>query len=178
MSLEGREVIVYGLYASDERYRIRYVGQTVKTIDRRLSVHLDHARRWNRTAVHRWINSVHARGAEVLITRLSVTAIWNETEQHLIDLCGKISGPLLNLTLGGEGCLGYKHSEEWKAKQALRMIGNTISNKPKSEAWKQKMRKPKTEAHKQAISEALRGRQLSDTHRQNLSKARLKCQLH
>ena len=72
---------------------------------------------------------------------------------------------LTNMTFGGEGSSGYKHSKEWKRK--------------KSEAMKGKNKgKKHSEEHNKKISEALKGeipwnkgKKLSEEHKKNMSKA-------
>lgn len=72
---------------------------------------------------------------------------------------------LTNMTFGGEGASGYKHSEEFKRK--------------KSEAMKGKNKgKKHSEEHNKKISEALKGeipwnkgKKLSEEHKKNMSKA-------
>jgi hypothetical protein len=50
-------------------------------------------------------------------------------------------------------------------------ISIATKGKPKTEAFKEKLRKPKKENHKLAISKALTGKTRSEIHSQNLSRA-------
>jgi hypothetical protein len=61
-------------------------------------------------------------------------------------------------------------SEE-SAKRKAQKISETTKGKPKSEEFKQKMKKPKSEDHKKNISASLTGLERSEEHSKNLSKA-------
>ena len=86
-------------------------------------------------------------------------------EKYMIGLYGRKdlgTGILINMSEGGEGDAGYKHSEERKTK-----ISNSLKGRPKSEEWKAMMRekmkgknvgKVRTEENKKAISNSLKGR--------------------
>lgn len=75
-------------------------------------------------------------------------------ERSLIKQFSELGFKLSNLTDGGEGTSGYKHSEEANRKNSLSHIG-----------------KLHTEETKRRISEAGKGRKLSPEHRQALLKA-------
>jgi len=78
------------------------------------------------------------------------------------------TGPLRNLTDGGEGCYGRKNSEETLKKMSISKTGIPSPFKgkkrpkisaatkgiPKSESTKIKMRKPKSDDHKEKIRQA------------------------
>ena len=85
-------------------------------------------------------------------------------EKYMIGLYGRKdlgTGILINMSDGGEGDTGYKHSEERKAK-----ISNSLKGRPKTEEWKAMMRekmkgknvgKKRTEEQKRSISERQTG---------------------
>ena len=165
---------VYGLTAAS-KHEIRYVGQTIRPVDVRLSRHIKGCGS-GRTAVSRWLRSLRERGEGVKAVVLAPPqfAVWNQTERHLIALYKKFGARLLNLTDGGDGALGYRHTEEHKARMAQRMLGNQYGRGvPRPESFKQAMRKPKSAEHRLKIAAALKGRKLSDAHRKNLSRAKL-----
>ena len=95
----------------------------------------------NRTKI--WKN-ISKRGYEVEILFRDLT--WEqaiEKEKEFIALYGRRDlglGPLVNLTDGGEGAIGYRHSEEVKKKCRLVSIG-----------------RKHTEEEKRKMSEASRG---------------------
>ena len=86
-------------------------------------------------------------------------------EKYMIGLYGRKdlgTGILINMSEGGEGDTGYRHSEERKAK-----ISNSLKGRPKSEEWKAMMRdkmkgknvgKKRTEEQRRAITERQTGR--------------------
>jgi len=93
-----------------------------------------------------WHSIVNKHGYKVQIMLDDLT--WEEAQQkerEFIQLYGRADlglGTLANLTNGGDGVLGYKHTEEHIAKLRDIMIG-----KPKSEETKANMRKPKSKEH-------------------------------
>lgn len=65
-------------------------------------------------------------------------------EMRMIKTIGKRGmGPLVNLTDGGEGPVGYKHTEETKRKMSELKLGNKNHNwgKPRTEETKKNMHK-------------------------------------
>jgi len=98
-----------------------------------------------------------------------------------------------NLTDGGGGFSG-KHSKKTKQKMSQSQKGRVVSEETKekissyakinpnygmrgrcqSEETRQKMRKPKTETHRQNMSKAQKGKKLSEKIKQNISKGMLK----
>lgn len=84
-----------------------------------------------------------------------------DLEIELINKIGRYNlneGPLINLTDGGEGISGYSHNEETKEK-----IGK--ANKNNISPLKNI---PRTEAVKQKISEALKGRHIDEEWKYNM----------
>jgi group I intron endonuclease len=77
----------------------------------------------------------------------------NEAEKYWIHHfnCNALNeGSGYNMTDGGEGVTGYRHSEERREKISKANFGKT-----RSEETKIKMRKPKSEEHKAKLREAL-----------------------
>ena len=66
-----------------------------------------------------------------------------------------------NITLGGDGCSGYQHSEEFKKEQSER---NSGENNPF-------YGKHHTEETRRKISETSKGKQFSEEHKEKISKA-------
>lgn len=100
-----------------------YIGVTKKSIDKRLSEHIQEskkraAERKKTTYKNNWINSKIAKGLDIEIHQidfvpLSEFAFW---ERHYISLFKSWGFTLMNLTDGGEGIFGYKFDEESKLK--------------------------------------------------------------
>lgn len=86
-------------------------------------------------------------------------------EMEAIDVYKRRGIKLVNLTNGGEGCSGYsiRHSEEQKAKWSIMRKGNTnktgtkLSEKSKKNISNAKKGKFLSESHKKAISKGLIG---------------------
>lgn len=175
---------IYGLFASDaplDFQHCRYIGQTVKPLSYRLSEHAWATRRGDTVYRARWMRSVWARGAQVLIVPLeSVTRDGSgdlgwllSTKEMLWIAFGHALGlRLTNATLGGEGTLGFRHTPETRAKQSAAALG-----RPKSEEHRAAMsaaragekRGPYSEAHRAAISAAKMGHEVSEEARKKIS---------
>lgn len=118
---------VYGLI-STEHGVVRYVGQTIQPLKRRLIQHIAEAKRGKgRSRCHRWIRKALRNGYEIRIVLLEANAQWNESE--IIWISAFRNPRLTNITLGGDGYRG-KRSKLTR----LRM------SKPKSEAHRAKIR--------------------------------------
>lgn len=105
--------------------RIRYVGKSLHP-RQRLNVHVYHAKCGDRKShLYTWLRGLLANGRrpEQIILEWSTEKTWQESERKWIrrfdDLC--------NLSDGGEKTVGFTggtHSEEFKARQRVRMSGN------------------------------------------------------
>lgn len=92
-------------------------------------------------------------------------------ERIVIALHREKGAKLCNLTDGGEGPAGYRHTEEWKAENSRRMKGRPRDPRA-SEKTAEKLRgRPLSEEHKRKLSESHKGYAPTDTQRENLSKA-------
>ena len=120
--------IVYGLRANDGE--IRYVGRRKLGYDR-LRQHINQAIRYGKTPCHRWIISVLNAGDMVeeivLEENLSLEESYESERKH-IETMGRVhlnTGPLVNVTCGGQGCIGRGHSEETRKRLSKALQGNT-----------------------------------------------------
>lgn len=103
-----------------------------------------------------WHNIVNKHGflSEILYDNLD-EELALLIEQELIDKYKKVNINLCNLTNGGEGLSGFKHSEEVKKLISIQSKGRKHSQETKekiSNYWKGKKRKPFSEEHRQKIS--------------------------
>lgn len=128
MSVINSPVTVYGL-ASSEDGKLRYVGQTRQSLKKRLAHHLYDARKLSKIHKSNWINSVIAKGFEVVIFVIEENAVWAESEIQWIKHYRNQGVDLVNSTNGGEGTLGYVHDEEWRRKKSEAMKGRPSPNK-------------------------------------------------
>ena len=105
-----------------------------------------------------WHNVVNKGGfvSEIIFDNLNEElALLIEVE--LIDKYRRLNYKLTNMTDGGEGVSGYKHTKETKkllGELNKKRIVTEETRKKISLIWKDKKRKPFTEEHKKKISEA------------------------
>lgn len=177
---------VYGLYSSSDKERIRYIGIT-KNDDpaARLAQHHSAARyprgKNSNWPVYLWMRK-HIENGHVIESLLFATGItWSEAcamEVKLIAKYRTLYGDLMNLTDGGDGRMGYSHSEDTKRKMslaakkrlespearekiAIAMRNRTISPETRQKIGDANRRRPRrtlTEEHKKKIGDAHRGR--------------------
>jgi len=99
-------------------------------------------------------------------------------EREVIDVYKKRNIPLVNLTSGGQGVSGLKHSEQTKLKFSKIHKGKTISaevRKKISEGMKGiNLGRPISDEQKQKISKTLTGRKASLESRKKMSIAQKK----
>lgn len=102
--------LVYGLYSDSDKI-IRYVGLTTRSAESRFREHLSDSRLRQTYPVHKWINKHNDVKMVILHDNLT-----NEEAkaQEIIEIASRTN--LLNLSSGGEGFYGYKHTEETKLK--------------------------------------------------------------
>lgn len=80
-------------------------------------------------------------------------------------------GPLTNLTDGGEGASGHKHTEETKRKVSEANLGKVISKETRQRLREANLGKKHTEESKLRMSNSHLGKTLSETHRRKIGKA-------
>ena len=108
-----------------------------------------------------WHNVVNKAGYSVEIILNNLT--WEEAlqkERELIKEYGRLdnkTGILVNMTDGGEGVNGYKHTEEWK-------LANSIRNKNKIISEEQKI----------IVKTYMKNRKITDEFKANVSKGVIK----
>ena len=160
---KNRTVTVYGL-ASSEDGKIRYVGQTIRSLGARRRDHLK-----ANTPIGVWLRK-HPNHKIFIIDS---DAVLHETERRLIAWYKAHGAHLLNLTEGGEGNHGYK----WTPEQ-LRKISRIRTGRAISPEWRKNMSaalkgKPKPKGFGKKVSDARRGVQFTDQHRANIGAASL-----
>ncbi len=140
-------------------FEIRYVGKSTCGIKRAYQPHTAWCRQW--------INKLKRNGLEPLAIALQR---WKYIDQESLSACERywiayfraLGCPLTNLTEGGEGICGYKHTEEAKKKVALANSGKI----PSAET------RVKMSAKKKGNSSAKGVKHTSES-RANMAKARI-----
>ncbi len=136
----------------------KYVGKTLcKKVEHRWASHYWSVANGSQLYFH---NALRKYGKEAFTwgsyefvgTRLQLC----DEEVRVISEFTAQNVPLYNLTTGGEGCRGMKHSPERNAKFSAKMKGRT-----------------KTLDHKRKISEALQGHPVSEESRAKMALAKL-----
>ena len=135
---------IYGLTSSNKPNDIRYIGQTTKTLKKRLIGHRASSKRRN-SPVACWIRKHEKIGNKILIHKLQV-GIWNDTEEDILSICKDSGYKLLNCTDGGDGTLGHT----WKLSEKSK---SNISNGHKGLKL--------SEEHKANISKGNKGKKRS-----------------
>lgn len=129
---------------------IRYVGKTSRSIKIRYQEHLYDCKK-GKAYSSRWINKLSKKGLEPIVREIdSCNNNGSELEKFYISKYKSIGCKLTNLTEGGEGLIGYKHSEECKKAQSSRMIGN-----------KNCVGRVLSQEHKDKVSSIMKGRKVS-----------------
>lgn len=101
-------------------------------------------------------------------------------EMERIDQLRRLGVGICNLTDGGEGLSGLKHSEETKRKMSASQRGenHNMFGKQHSEETRQRMSaakrgKPKTAEHARKVAQALIGTKRSDESKRKMSEAKI-----
>jgi len=98
-------VTIYALSSSESSNRVRYIGQTSKTLDERLSKHKTASAD---TPVALWIRSEIAKGRTIIIQALEKNAPLGEAEVRWISLFKESGAQLLNCNGSGGGIARIK----------------------------------------------------------------------
>ena len=167
-----RPVKIYVLKHPDT-LEVRYVGKTVRSLSKRLGNHIANAK-GNKHNKHlsNWIINILNKNKRPIIELLEECdySVWQEREQYWISQFPN----LINLTKGGDGCLGFiqdestkeklriamtgrKHTEEFKQNMSLRLKGKPLSEEHKANIGKANSGRKATEATKQKLSESHKG---------------------
>lgn len=172
-----------------------YIGQTSKSLDKRWKKHLKEAKRNSNCAFH---CAIRKYGAEAFEHKI-LCEIYRETTEQLKEVLDYYECYYIkyydsynrgyNMTIGGDGRIGCKASEETKQKQSKLRQGdlNPFYGKHHSEETKNKLSeaaklrcqgennpfygKCHSEETKQKISQANTGKTNSDETRAKISKA-------
>lgn len=161
---------VYALIRESEQ-TVRYIGWTSTTSEKRFKSHKANRQRGTKTPVYDWMRKYE----DVTFTVLQSNLTDEEARQLEIDLIASHGlDKLLNISTGGEGSRGFKHTEEYKQDMSKRLKGRKLSEEHKrkiSEANKGRKHRPMTDAEKQHLSRVNTGRIVSEETRKKRSAA-------
>lgn len=178
---------------------VRYVGATSRELSKRLSGHIDEAKRGRKSHKASWIRELLS---EDLLPNIEIICTaspenWRELEKFWIDYHIEIGSPLTNLMQGGLGVLS--HSEETKQKlseiarkqwtdgihrprpvsdETKAKISKTLTGKRHSAETIAKLKEiaktkpPQSKESRKKAADALRGRKYSPEHCAAISRGR------
>lgn len=134
MSLPAKNIKIYVLRDPTD-YSIRYLGKTKCSLRKRLLEHLKYNGKDHRSF---WIQSLLNKDLEPIIEQVDLCyeAEWREKERRWIRQCKLMGFDLTNGTEGGDGCSGWRHTEESKANLSKALKGRVFT-----EEWKTKISK-------------------------------------
>lgn len=167
--VDNRKVKIYVLKHPDT-LEVRYVGKTIRTLSRRLGNHVANAK-GNKHNKHlsNWILKLLEENKRPIIELLEECNYdnWEEREKYWISYYSN----LINLTKGGDGCVGFLHDE--KTKEKLRKINLGRKHTPSFKKAMSKRLKGVSfsEEHKAKIALANTGRKASAETRNKLSES-------
>lgn len=156
-------VHIYYLVSTRDINDIRYIGKTIKRIERRLQAHLTDARRsisnahkWKWNHNWNWISHEISEGYEIKIFELdsieSDGKNWEWLEQYWISQMKAWGFNLNNLTKGGDGNKNQRFSKEAIEKRRAKMIGRHIPDYVRAKISKSNS-KPLSPEHRRIVTE-------------------------
>ena len=157
--VDNRSVRIYVLKHPDT-LEVRYVGKTVRSLNRRLGNHIANAK-GNKHNKHlsNWILKILSENNRPIIELLEECehSVWQEREKYWISQFDN----LINLTIGGDGCEGFIHNQE-----TIEKLREVNKGRKHTDEFKEKMSlrlkgKPLTEEHKANIGKSNKGRKAS-----------------
>ncbi len=149
---------------------LRYVGKTVLTLKVRLSNHVSDSRRHRHRSAN-WIRGLSA--APVIKLLCEVVGDGCEQEKMYIALCRAQGYKLTNVTDGGDGALGTKHTPESRAKMSAARARRKTTSETRAKMSKTRKGRTVPSATRLKMSIAATGRVLSAESRQKIRTARL-----
>lgn len=161
-----------------------YIGKTMNFVKRK-SAHLRCSRNDSHFVFHKALRKYGEDNFKWEIILKDKESNLSDKEKDIIAEynCHYLNGNGYNMTLGGDGMVGLKHSDEFKRNMSKKMMGNkyTLGNKLSDEhklkvsiALKGVSRPQCGWVHskeqKEHLSEVMMGRVFSETHKANLAK--------
>ena len=166
--------VIYGLYEPDTD-ALRYIGQTTKTANDRLSNHMSPSGLNKRVYVACWLKGLVARGLRPVVRVLAEASDREELDRmevEYIRASREAGARLVNLAPGGRVSAGYKKSAEACAKIAAVRRGTHLSKETKKKLAVALSARRLTDTHKKRIGAKSRGRVASQETREKQSRAK------
>jgi hypothetical protein len=119
---------VFIYYLSDSKGNIRYVGKTNQYLKQRLYAHILECKSERRSYKISWIKSLLNKGERPIIEVIDEVpeGEWQFWEQYWIEQFRQWGFNLTNLTIGGQGGNGYKHTSDSKKKMRKSKLGSKL----------------------------------------------------
>ena len=167
--VDTRRVKIYVLKHPDT-LEIRYVGKTIGSLNKRLCNHIANAK-GNKHNKHlsNWILNILNDKKRPIIELIEEcdNSVWEEREKYWISQYSN----LINLTKGGDGCIGFTHSPETINKLKLVNLGRKHTEEFKEAMSKRLKGVPLSKEHIAKIVKSNTGRKASEETRKKLSES-------
>lgn len=113
---------------------VRYIGKTDQYLKQRLYSHIQESKSDKRSHKISWIKSLLSKGLKPLIKIVDEVPQdeWKYWECYYIELYKSRGYNLTNLTDGGQGGSGYKHTEESRERMRQSKLGQKLSEEHKN----------------------------------------------
>ena len=154
----------------------RYIGRSVSPKDR-LYGHLSSCEK-GKTHCHRWIKSLKRKGQQPImeVIEQATPKNYQEREAHWIRVYRNLGAPLTNISDGGDGALGTRHTEEARKRMSeyAKSIGRKLPLTPEIIEKRRKKalgKKDSIEVRKKKSAGRI-GMTFADDHKVNLRKSR------
>lgn len=172
---EHQFVYIYALIDPNTK-AFRYIGRSVSP-KARLYSHLSKCEE-GKTHCHRWIKSLKRKGQQPImeVIEQATPKNYQEREAHWIRVYRNLGAPLTNLSDGGDGALGTKHTAE--ARKRMSEYAKSTGRKPALTPEIIEKRRKKALGKKDSIevrkkkSAGRMGMAFADEHKVNLKNSR------
>lgn len=142
----------------------RYIGKSVDPL-KRYQKHIQNGMKEGpKRHVYSWINGLLQKQLLPEMVVIDEVEDWVFWESFYIEYFKSIGCKLTNLTIGGEGSIGYKHTEKWKQDMSLKAKGRKPWNTGKT----------LSKEHKDKIAKGNKGRKFSKESKEKIGSANAK----
>lgn len=142
--------------------QVRYVGKTKADLRRRLAQHLLPSNLRKNTHKNAWLKSLNALPLLEVVEEVA-PELADDAERFWITQFRAWGFKLTNLTEGGDGGTGYKHSSASRQKRSDALKGRPV---PWASLW------VRTPEYRERLSRARTGMKFTDQHRRSMELAR------